>query len=118
MAEYHALRQQLMARLAHLKRRLHTVEMDRRRVTSTLDADWAEQAVIRQNDEVLDELAAEERQQAAAIRAALTRMATGTYGSCVTCGEPIATKRLEALPYATQCITCAAQAELGKRHRR
>ena len=109
--EYQSLRQQLMQRLAHIEGRLDTVEKDRRRGTNTLDPDWEEQAAVRQNDEVLDELAEEERLQARAIRAALQRIADGSYGQCVTCGEPIAPRRLEALPYATQCIACVRRAE-------
>src|SRR5215468_5399814 len=115
MSEHLELRQQLMDRLAHIESRLHKVERDRRRESNALDRDWQEQAAVRQNDEVLDELAAEERQQAVAIRAALQRMEDGTYGICVTCGEPIATKRLEALPYAIQCLACATQAEQARR---
>lgn len=100
-----------MNRLAAIEGRLDNVERDRRRGRNPLDPDWQEQAIVRQNDEVLDELAEEERLQAAAIRAALQRMEDGSYGRCVTCDEPIAPKRLQALPYATQCITCATQTE-------
>ncbi len=111
MDAYRALRQQLMHRLAHIEGRLDTVETDRRRGTNTLDPDWEEQATIRQNDEVLDELAEEERLQARAIRAALQHMEDGSYGWCMTCGEPIDPRRLAALPYATQCIACVTRAE-------
>lgn len=31
-----------------------------------------------------------------------------TYGSCDRCGEPIGEPRLEAKPWATHCIACAA----------
>jgi len=109
--EYQSLRQQLMQRLAHLEGRLDTVERDRRRGTNTLDPDWEEQATVRQNDEVLDELAEEERLQARAIRAALQRIEDGSYGRCATCGEAIDPRRLAALPYATQCIACVRRAE-------
>ncbi len=98
MDEYRTLRQQLMHRLAHIEGRLDKVEQDRRRGTNTLDPDWEEQATGRQNDEVLDELAEEERLLAIAIRAALQRMEDGSYGRCVTCGEPIAPRRL-VLPF-------------------
>ena len=108
---YQVLRQHLRHRLAHLEGRLDTVEHDRRRDTNTLDPDWEEQATVRQNDEVLDALAEAERQQARAIRAALQRMTDGNYGRCVTCGAPIAPRRLAALPYATQCIACVTRAE-------
>jgi len=115
MDEYRSLRQQLMQRLAHIEGRLDTVEKDRRRGTNTLDPDWEEQATVRQNDEVLDELAEEERLQAKAIRAALQRIEDGSYGQCVTCGEPIDPRRLAALPYATQCIACVTRAEQRSR---
>lgn len=42
-----------------------------------------------------------------ALDAARERLATGTYGTCLRCGHPIAAERLEALPAATTCIECA-----------
>ncbi|MHA3701751.1 TraR/DksA family transcriptional regulator [Jatrophihabitans sp. YIM 134969] len=59
-----------------------------------------------------------ERQQAAASRdrlqarlsavdAALERVAAGTYGRCVVCGQPIAPERLEARPEVATCVNCA-----------
>jgi RNA polymerase-binding protein DksA len=38
---------------------------------------------------------------------ALHKIDNGTYGLCDRCHQPIATGRLEALPYATLCIECA-----------
>jgi RNA polymerase-binding transcription factor DksA len=118
MDKYQARRQQLEAQLAQLERRQDKVERDRRRETNALEQDWQEQASTRQNDEVLDSLEAEGSQQIAIIRAALKRLDEGTYGICVTCGKPIAPARLEALPHAVQCITCAAQTETHGRHGR
>ena len=40
------------------------------------------------------------------LRAALAKMDTGLFGLCVSCGYMIASKRLEALPGATQCTEC------------
>jgi len=80
MDAYRALRQQLLHRLAHLEGRLDKVEQDRRRGTNTLDPDWEEQATVRQNDEVLDELAEAERLQARAIRAACSGWRTAAMG--------------------------------------
>ncbi len=40
------------------------------------------------------------------IDAAQRRILTGTYGICVTCGEPIDPKRLEAYPTAKRCLEC------------
>jgi len=38
------------------------------------------------------------------INAAQARIAAGTYGTCIDCGQPIGTKRLEAHPTAKRCI--------------
>ena len=50
----------------------------------------------------------------AQVDSALQRLDEGSYGSCARCGKAIATERLEALPYATYCITCQSVIE---RHR-
>jgi RNA polymerase-binding transcription factor DksA len=41
-----------------------------------------------------------------AIERALRRIALGTYGSCVSCGQPIERERLEAYPTANRCAAC------------
>jgi RNA polymerase-binding protein DksA len=43
------------------------------------------------------------------IEAALARVEAGTYGVCVTCGKAIAPERLEAIPWAPDCIECHAR---------
>lgn len=47
------------------------------------------------------------------IDAALGRIDTGAYGNCERCGQPIASDRLEALPWATKCIECKRLEERG-----
>jgi DnaK suppressor protein len=47
----------------------------------------------------------------AAIDAALDRIDQGTYGICRNCRKPIASERLEALPYAELCIDCKRRSE-------
>ena len=39
---------------------------------------------------------------------ALTKLDEGTYGVCDVCGEPIAPKRLAAMPDAVTCVECAS----------
>lgn len=51
-------------------------------------------------------LSAIEQDQLIQIEAALQRIAGGTYGICLACGEPIAPGRLEILPYASLCVGC------------
>ena len=45
------------------------------------------------------------------VNAALARVDAGTYGQCARCGNPIEPRRLQALPYSTLCVKCAALAE-------
>jgi len=40
------------------------------------------------------------------IDEALHRLENGTYGSCEECDEEIPAARLQALPFATLCVTC------------
>src|SRR5579859_3110946 len=47
----------------------------------------------------------------AQIDSALAKMEAGTYGKCDQCGQPIATARLEAIPYATLCVSCQDRVE-------
>ena len=44
--------------------------------------------------------------QLALVDEALARLAAGTFGTCIRCGQPIAPARLEALPWAPRCIDC------------
>ena len=36
------------------------------------------------------------------------KIAEGSYGTCDSCGSDISRDRLDAMPWATQCIGCAA----------
>ncbi|CAB4127063.1 DksA-like zinc finger domain containing protein [uncultured Caudovirales phage] len=58
-----------------------------------------------------DEAEAIESVQMAARLAYVRRQAAAppSDGRCVTCGEPIAPARLQALPSARQCIGCASR---------
>jgi RNA polymerase-binding protein DksA len=52
-----------------------------------------------------------ERKLLAEIDSALGRIENGTYGICGGRGEPIPRERLEAIPWAKYCVTCAALLE-------
>jgi DnaK suppressor protein len=42
------------------------------------------------------------------VRRARAKLEEGTYGRCDGCGAAIPQGRLEALPWAVRCVTCAA----------
>jgi DnaK suppressor protein len=45
------------------------------------------------------------------VRAALGRMADGSYGTCLHCEEEISPKRLNAVPWTAYCIKCQEAAD-------
>ena len=59
------------------------------------------------------DLALRERneQHLAQVEAALRRLDEGTFGTCASCGRPIAPERLEAIPWAALCIDCKRSEE-------
>ena len=106
MAKYEGARTQLEKELARLVQRVGRIEGDLRQ---TKDADWPEQAIQLENDEVLKGLDAMSRAEVGRIKAALARIANGTYGSCANCGQAIGAERLDAIPSAITCRTCSIE---------
>lgn len=94
----------LRDRLALLEARLAHVTKD---MSSNHSADSGEQAVERENDEVLEGIGQETQASMQHIRAALARIDAGTYGLCARCGEAINPARLEAVPEAVVCVSCS-----------
>ena len=111
MAKYDALAEQMKARLAELASRTGQIEGE---LQEPLEPRFSEQAVQLEDEDPLegidDVLLAEMRQ----IEAALQRIDDGAYGVCVDCGDDIAMARLEAMPTAIRCITCATAAAEGQ----
>ena len=101
------LRQKLEKRLATLQARLNGIKKD---VTQAHSADSAERAQERENDEVVDAIGNETTLSIEVVQAALERIDNGTYGACDACGKPIAAARLQAIPEATRCVSCAERA--------
>lgn len=99
------IKKQLEQRLKELGARVEEIEDDLRTPRS---ASWEDRATEIEGDEVLDALEGSAVGEIDEIRAALSRIDEGTYGTCARCGDKINEKRLEALPYATLCIQCAS----------
>lgn len=84
-------------------------EAIRRDLQRSHSPDFAEQAVQRQNDEVLEGLLQEAEAGELAVRHAQQRLEDGRYGQCLGCGEAIQIPRLQAMPTAGLCLECAAE---------
>ena len=67
-----------------------------------------EQAVAKNNDDVLDSLDLAAKAEIERIDGALQRIENGTYTECTNCGKHINPERLHAVPDADLCIECAS----------
>jgi RNA polymerase-binding transcription factor DksA len=108
MSDWNEQRERLRERLGELERRIGRITNDLRHTDDPIEADFEEQATQRENEDVLGALDDAGRREVAAIRAALSRIETGRYGTCRRCGEAIASERLRVLPTALECVGCAA----------
>lgn len=80
------------------------------------EIDIAQTVII---NEMVERLSLRERESFVKINSALKRIEEGSFGFCQECEEPIAEKRLQAIPYCTTCISCAEQQErLARQYRK
>lgn len=73
--------------------------------------DVVDAALDSAQDEISSQLAEVESRELAQIENALEQMRNGNYGICEGCEEAIPLARLQALPYAINCINCQREAE-------
>ena len=75
--------------------------------------DIADKAVSSYTREFLYSLSDTDRTTLVQIDEALARITEGTYGNCMNCAQPMAEKRLTAVPWAPHCVDCQELAEKG-----
>jgi DnaK suppressor protein len=76
--------------------------------------DMVEKAVNSYNKEFLFRQSDNERSHLFLVQEALSRMKTGDFGLCQSCGKPIERKRLDAVPWAPLCRACQELEEVGE----
>lgn len=94
----------LKAKQQELSTRIEAITKDFQKGRS---ADFAEQTTESENDQVLEEIRFEARQELKQVNRAIERVRDDEYGMCIKCGDDIAQGRLDALPYTDFCIHCA-----------
>ena len=77
--------------------------------------DLGDQANTAYTREFFFELGNGNRELLRGVVAALQKIDDGSFGACERCGEPIAEKRLDALPFARYCIDCQRVVEQEER---
>ncbi|MDR1787420.1 MAG: TraR/DksA family transcriptional regulator [Treponema sp.] len=64
---------------------------------------------------MIETLGSQELKRLRLIDSAITRIKQGKYGICLKCGKKIPQGRLEAIPYALQCVECKSEEERRNR---
>ena len=106
-------RDRLLERRESLFKQVTEAEMTSRERDAEATQDPADMAANAYTKELLISMSANDRRLLGMIDEALTRVEAGEYGECVNCGEPVAEKRLEAVPWARYCVKCQDLQERG-----
>ncbi len=118
------MRQRLLEHQAQLERQLS----DLRSVVQAESQYQDEEGPVANHpaDEASDLLAAEVdttisralEDELNAVKTALKRFDSGSYGICVDCGQPIERERLEAIPWALRCVRDQQKLDAARSRRR
>ena len=108
VADLDTIRSRLLKRQSELRTREERANADLRHERDPLSADFADQAIQRNNDEVLAAISDSAANELNQISVALRRLDAGQYTTCAACGEKIAAERLATVPYTDRCVRCAA----------
>lgn len=75
--------------------------------SNSFEGDIADKASDFYESQLLASISGIQRETIDKINDALRRIEDGTYGKCKLCGAEIEIERLEAIPYADMCSSCA-----------
>jgi RNA polymerase-binding transcription factor DksA len=98
-------RAQLAAERERVTHQLEELGVDR----SSFDEGFADSGQVTAERGEVQALVGSLRETLTEIDVALAKFDNGTYGTCESCGGPIGEPRLEAMPAARLCITCASK---------
>ncbi len=105
------MRQNLLGRRVALQKALAGDLSSLAELGAHVPGDMVDGALVSVQHEVSSRLAEGESHKLRQIECALERTREGRFGVCEGCGANIPPARLNALPYATYCITCQREAE-------
>ena len=106
-------RDRLLARRESLFSQVTEAEMSSRERDLEATQDPADMAANAYTKELLISMSANDRKLLQLIDEALERVEGGEYGECVNRGEPVAEKRLDAVPWTRYCLKCQDMQERG-----
>ena len=104
-------RQKLEQEYRDLQSLLSSTEHAGRVADEPIPEDAAEKAAKSYNKEFLFHQSDSERSHLHEVREALERVGSHDFGRCLSCGERIELKRLDAVPWAKYCRSCQEEEE-------
>ena len=104
---------ELLGRRADLMGQVQVTESYVRERDSEAMLDPTDLAAETQAKSVVALTASNNHELLLSIEAAVERLERGEYGKCLHCGEHIAEKRLEAIPWTAHCLPCQEINEHG-----
>ncbi len=107
-------KKRLEERQQALRRTVSRTEEDGRIADQDPAQDIADRAASSYTKEFLFSQSNNERQLLQMVETALQRIREGSFGECVSCGNEINAKRLEAVPWTRYCIACQEKKENGQ----
>ncbi len=108
-----AFKKRLEDRQRELRSNVSRNEQDGRAADLDTAQDIADRASSSYQKEFLFHQSSNERQLLQMVEGALSRIREGTFGECISCGNEINAKRLEAVPWTRYCIACQEKMEKG-----
>lgn len=106
-------KKKLQARRDELLKTIARTEEEGRTADDDPTVDLADKAANSYTKEFLFGQTNTDRSMLALIDDALARIRASTYGTCAECEEELQQKRLEAVPWARYCVSCAEKHEQG-----
>jgi DnaK suppressor protein len=108
-----AFKKRLEERQRELRTNVSRNEQDGRAADLDTAQDVADRASSSYQKEFLFHQSSNDRQLLQMVEGALSRIREGTFGECISCGNEINIKRLEAVPWTRYCIECQEKLEKG-----
>lgn len=109
-----SFKKRLEERQQALRKTVSRTEEDGRIADQDTAQDIADRAASSYTKEFLFSQSNNDRQLLAMVETALLRIREGEFGECVSCGNEINAKRLEAVPWTRYCIECQEKLEKGQ----
>jgi len=107
-------RKKLEVRQQELRKSVVQTEEDGRAADSAdIAQDVADRASSSYQKEFLFHRSNNDRQMLQMVEGALARVREGSYGECISCGNDIEARRLEAVPWTRYCRSCQEKLEQG-----